>query len=177
MATEPSPSRCVSGAGTDPLGAVRSAYSGRSYALRRCRSCRHAFIDDPWTEFELICDDRYYAGQGADPLVDYQLELSQPERTVRCYEWRGIMPRVNSLPGELEGVRWLDFGSGNGGLVRYVNQHTPASACGYERGSIAAQARSAGIPVLDDLASTEPGSFDVVPRSRCSSTRLIRCRS
>jgi 2-polyprenyl-3-methyl-5-hydroxy-6-metoxy-1,4-benzoquinol methylase len=162
LSTEPSLSCRICGASTDPLGAVGGAYSGRSYALRRCHSCRYAFIADPWTEFELIYDERYYAGQGADPLVDYQFELNYPERTVRGYEWRGITRRISSLLGDLDGVRWLDFGSGNGGLVRYVNQHTGASARGYEQGSIVAQARTAGIPVLDDLAFTEPASFDVV---------------
>jgi SAM-dependent methyltransferase len=59
-------------------------------------------------------------------------------------------------------VRWLDFGAGNGGLVRYVADHTPATAVGFEEGSIAASARERGIPMQGSLAPELNGRFDVV---------------
>lgn len=153
----------VCGAPTQSLGRVYGAYSRRDYELRRCDCCRYAFIADPWTEFEQIYDDRYYAGEGADRLVDYRFELAEPERTVRRYEWRGISRVVERLLGGLAAARWLDFGCGNGGLVRYVLDHTPASACGFEQGSIAASARELGIPILSGDALAElHSSFDVV---------------
>ncbi len=125
--------------------------------------CRYAFIADPWIDFEQIYDDCYYAGQGADPLVDYRFELEQPERTVRQYEWRGITRLVTRLLGGLNGVSWLDFGCGNGGLVRYLREHTPATACGFEEGSIATDARRLGIPIVSAIElSDRRSSFDVV---------------
>jgi SAM-dependent methyltransferase len=125
--------------------------------------CHFAFIADPWTDFERIYDDRYYDGHGADPLVDYRFELSEPERTIRRYEWQGVTRLVERLLGGLDGVRWLDFGCGNGGLVRYAREHTNAEACGFEEGSIAAAARGLGIPILDaDALGERSEAFDVV---------------
>jgi SAM-dependent methyltransferase len=141
---------------------VTGSYSGRDYELRRCRDCRYAFIADPWTAFDQIYDDRYYAGRGADPLVDYLFELESPQNTIRVYEWRGITRLVAQLLGGLDGVRWLDFGAGNGGLVRYARDHSPADAVGFEEGSIAARARERGIPIRSTLADEPAGRFDVI---------------
>jgi 2-polyprenyl-3-methyl-5-hydroxy-6-metoxy-1,4-benzoquinol methylase len=153
----------VCGAISEALGQVHGEFSGRSYELRRCTGCRYSFIADPWTEFDRIYDERYYAGQGVDPMVDYRFELEQPERTVRRYEWDGITRLVGRLLGGLDGIRWLDFGCGNGGLVRYVLDHTAASACGFEEGSILADALAAGIPILSaDALAARDGQFDVV---------------
>jgi len=154
----------VCGASTRRLADIYGAYSERDYELRRCDRCRFAFIADPWTDFERIYDERYYAGAGADPLVDYRFELSNPLQTVRQYEWRGITNVVAQLLGrQLDGVRWLDFGSGNGGLVRYASEHTGADAVGFDHGAIASAARRAGIPMLapEELLALD-GSFDVV---------------
>ena len=160
--TEVPPCR-LCGASTVRIGSVHGSYSARDYELRRCGSCRFAFISDPWTELDRIYDDRYYSGAGADPLVDYRFELEQPTRTVRQYEWRGITSVVESLLGGLQGVRWLDYGCGNGGLVRYALQHTGASALGFDQGAVTRAARELGIPILDERALGEHGSvFDVV---------------
>jgi 2-polyprenyl-3-methyl-5-hydroxy-6-metoxy-1,4-benzoquinol methylase len=145
-----------------PLGLVHGSYSHRNYELRRCENCRYAFIADPWTDFARIYDDDYYAGQGADPLVDYQFELDSPAASIRVYEWRGITSMVQQVMGGLAGVRWMDFGAGNGGLVRYVRDHSSAGAVGFEEGSIAARARALGIPVDSALNHHPAGSFDVV---------------
>jgi SAM-dependent methyltransferase len=160
----PGEPRCrICGARTQRLGQVHGSYSQRDYELRRCDDCNFAFIADPWTEFARIYDDHYYAGHGADPLVDYRFELSHPERTVRQYEWRGITRTVEQLLGGLSGVRWLDFGCGNGGLVRHVVEHTAASACGFEEGSVAESARERGIPICSRAAlEQEHPCFDVV---------------
>jgi 2-polyprenyl-3-methyl-5-hydroxy-6-metoxy-1,4-benzoquinol methylase len=145
-----------------PLGLVRGSYSHHNYRLRRCENCRYAFIADPWTDFARIYDDDYYAGQGADPLVDYQFELDSPAASIRVYEWRGITSIVQQVMGGLAGVRWMDFGAGNGGLVRYVRAHSSAGAVGFEEGSIAARARALGIPVDSALDHHADGTFDVV---------------
>jgi SAM-dependent methyltransferase len=153
----------VCGGSTEAIGAVHGAYSDRDFSLWRCAVCRYAFIADPWTDFAEIYDDRYYAGHGADPMVDYAFELSHPERTVRGYEWRGVTEVVTDLLGSLRDVRWLDFGCGNGGLVRHVRAATSADAVGFEEGSIAEQARAIGVPIVTaDALDQMRGSFDVV---------------
>lgn len=129
------------------VATVRGSYSGRSFALARCPQCGYAFIANPWLEFEQLYDERYYAGQGADPLLDYSYELAHPDRTIRAYEWRGIASVVRHLVGPLTNRRWIDFGCGNGGLVRYLRQHEGVDAVGYEEGAIASRAAAMGIPV------------------------------
>lgn len=142
---------------------MHGSFSGRDYELRRCERCRFAFIANPWTDFARIYDDRYYEGTGADPLVDYSFELDHPQCTIRAYEWRGVTQTVEQLLGGLAGVRWLDFGCGNGGLVRHVNDATPASAAGYEDGAIAERARQHGIPVVSSIARAgREAPFDVI---------------
>ena len=163
MLEDPTLTACrICGAPSHPLGSVHGDYSNRDYQLRRCTTCRFAFIADPLTDFAQIYDERYYAGRGADPLVDYAFELSSPRDTIRIYEWRGITRIVASLLGCLDGVRWFDFGAGNGGLVRYVNDHTQAKAEGFENGSIAVRSRALGIPVSSTLDNQTDSEFDVV---------------
>ena len=135
----------------------------RAFELSRCEDCGFVFIADPWTDFARIYDERYYSGAGADPLVDYEFELMHPRRTIRAYEWHGVARCVERLKGRLRDLRWLDFGCGNGGLVRYLNANAGAAAIGYEQGHIAARARAAGIPILDEgELEGRADSFDVI---------------
>jgi SAM-dependent methyltransferase len=155
------------------VGVVHGRYSQRDYHLARCRTCGYAFIVDPWLDFAEIYDERYYAGQGADPLVDYRFELDHPESTIRLYEWRGLAAIVEELArsdlqpsrgaSPISSRRWLDYGCGNGGLVRYLRGHHSVNAFGFEEGSIAAEIRRQGFPLLsaEELVA-ETGSFDVV---------------
>jgi 2-polyprenyl-3-methyl-5-hydroxy-6-metoxy-1,4-benzoquinol methylase len=153
--------RVCAGENIHSLGQVWGRYAGRNFELARCDGCRFAFVADPWTDFAQIYDERYYAGEGADPLVDYAFELSDPGRTIRGYEWRGIARVVEQLAGPLRGQRWLDFGCGNGGLVRHLRAHAGVDAVGFEDGAIAASARAAGIPLLGG-AELPAGGSDVV---------------
>lgn len=160
--TDPGAPQCrICGGATQTVGTVHGEYSDRDYQLRRCTVCRYAFIANPWTEFDRIYDERYYAGEGADPLVDYRFELEAPERTVRWYEWCGVSRVVDGLLGGLTDVRWLDFGCGNGGLVRYLLEHTRAHACGYDEGAITANAAAIGVPIVS-AAELSGRQFDVV---------------
>jgi SAM-dependent methyltransferase len=143
---------------------VHGNYSARDYHLARCESCGFAFVIDPWLEYGEIYDERYYAGQGADPLVDYRFELEHPERSIRRYEWEGVASVVSDLLGEPEpSRRWLDFGCGNGGLVRHLRDTQAADAFGFDEGSITTDASARGIPILtaEELDAQE-GSFDVI---------------
>jgi SAM-dependent methyltransferase len=143
---------------------MHGSYSRRDYHLARCLDCRYAFIADPWLDYSEIYNDRYYEGQGSDPLVDYRFELEHPERSIRRYEWEGIATIVAELAGGPEPCRrWLDYGCGNGGLVRHLRNAAAAEAFGFDEGSITAEASAVGVPTLnsDDLANLD-GSFDVV---------------
>jgi SAM-dependent methyltransferase len=162
-APPPPPCRICAGE-TRPVGVVHGSYSGRDYHLARCLGCRYAFIVDPWLDYAEIYDDRYYAGEGADPLANYRFELEHPERSIRRYEWEGIATLVADLTGGAEPHRrWLDFGCGNGGLVRHLRSVRAAEAFGFDEGSITAEASTRGVPILDasDL-NKMAGSFDVV---------------
>ena len=87
----------VCGSTTAAAGEVFGRFSGRTFRLRRCDACGFGFVADPWTDYAAIYSDAYYAGEGADPLVDYVYELEHPERTIRRHEWHGILRRVRSL--------------------------------------------------------------------------------
>jgi SAM-dependent methyltransferase len=153
----------ICGSQTSLVGVVRGAHSGRDFKLARCAECGYAFIVDPLTDFGSIYDEDYYAGRGADPLVDYAYELEHPAQTVRQYEWRGLAEVVGHLLGTLSGRRWIDFGAGNGGLVRYLREHEHVDAVGFEEGAIARRADELGIPVRGrDALAQWRGSADVV---------------
>ncbi len=151
----------ICGAPTAPAGQKRGRRTGRVFSLRQCGGCGFAFVEDPWTDYALIYDEAYYSGRGSDPLVDYEFEMSDPDETIRRYEWAGIGKVVRSLaPGP---VKWLDFGSGNGGLVRHLRARGYDHAFGHDQGAWAAKARAAGIPILDDSELEQhAGTFDVI---------------
>jgi SAM-dependent methyltransferase len=141
-------------------GSARS-FSKRTFELARCSTCRFSFVVDPPTDLEGLYDKEYYRGTGADPSVDYERELDDP-RTVRVYEWRGLLKIIDSLRGGLSGIRWLDYGCGLGGLVRYARQRG-IEIYGFDEGYAADRMRQEGIPLLTagelDAAA---GSFDVI---------------
>ncbi len=154
--------RICSGA-TEAAGSKWGRFRQQEFHLRRCPRCSYAFVADPWTDYAAIYSEAYYAGNGADPLVDYQYELEQPDRTVRFYEWRGIATAVASLASVGAETCWLDFGCGNGGLVRYCRNRFGCRVIGFEQGAIVEAAARYGVPIvtqaeLDRLA----GSCDVV---------------
>jgi 2-polyprenyl-3-methyl-5-hydroxy-6-metoxy-1,4-benzoquinol methylase len=162
---QPSPPACrICSNETELVGIVNGRYRRRAFHLGRCPSCGYGFINDPWLDYAEIYDDRYYAGEGADPLIDYRFELECPDRSIRCYEWAGIATIVNDLTGGPRPTRrWLDYGCGNGCLVRYLRRQHIAEAFGFDEGAIVNDARMHGIPMVeaDDLAGLS-GSFDVV---------------
>jgi SAM-dependent methyltransferase len=131
--------------------------------LYRCPACGYAFVANPWDDFAKIYDAEYYQGRGSDPLVDYVYELEHPHHTIRRFEWQGIVRAVGSLIPLTRQTRWLDFGSGNGGLVRHCRETVCCDAFGFEEGWISQRATEHGIPVLDRASlARQQHSFDVV---------------
>lgn len=151
------------GTAVEPAGAVTGRFEPRVFTLRQCRACRFAWVANPLTDLAAVYSEAYYRGRGADPMVDYVFELEHPERTVRRYEWRGLMSVVSSLTAVNADTQWLDYGCGHGGLVRWARAHGLPHAVGYETGWIADTARAAGIPILtEDALPARDGTFDVV---------------
>lgn len=145
-----------------PAGVTRGRRTGREFSFLRCTGCGFVWVREPWTDYAAIYDDRYYRGEGSDPSVDYAFEYNHPEVSVRRAEWDGILAAVSACEPQLK--RWLDFGCGNGGLVRHVKKsRSEIEINGYDTGAWARRARQDGVPILDDreLHSAE-GRFDVV---------------
>jgi SAM-dependent methyltransferase len=153
----------ICGGTTVAAGSKRGILTAQTFLLRRCEECGFAFVANPYQDFARLYDERYYSGAGADPSVDYVFELDHPQSTIRKAEWRGILEAVASLRRIDSTTRWLDYGCGNGGLVRFLHHSGFSGAAGYETGWIADRARSHGLPLLSgsELASAA-GKFDVV---------------
>jgi SAM-dependent methyltransferase len=111
-----------------------------------------------------IYTEAYYRGAGVDPLLDYVYELENPEKTVRRYEWNGILKIVQSLfPNPITSkIRWLDYGCGNGGLVRYVREMTDCEIFGYDEGWIVEKAIEYGVPVTRQKEQIGDAKYDIV---------------
>src|SRR5438046_2681370 len=66
-----------------PLGRKRGKVLRREFHFVLCEHCGFVAITDPCTDYAVLYDERYYRGEGADPLVDYAYELDHPDETVR----------------------------------------------------------------------------------------------
>jgi SAM-dependent methyltransferase len=155
--------RCeICGEKTIELGVKAGQFRKEEFHVRRCPACQFSCVANPWTEYHEVYSEAYYRGEGADPLVNYALDLECPNTTAHFYEWRGLLRAVRSLARVDGQSMWLDFGCGAGGLVRYLREEN-VQAFGFEEGAIANRAREAGIPILnsDDLPD-QRGKFDVV---------------
>jgi SAM-dependent methyltransferase len=152
----------VCGGDARDAGEVRGALIPGPYRLLRCDACGFARVVDP-PDPALVYTDDYYRGRGADPLVDYAFEAANPDRTIRAYEWRGIVDRVASLAPLDARTRWLDAGAGTGGLVRHARDRVGCKAVGLEEGWALERLRAAGVPAVaeEDLDGLR-GAVDVV---------------
>lgn len=144
------------------LGSKFGLFERRLFTIQKCLQCSFIFVADPVLDFARLYSRAYYEGRGADASVDYLYELDHPLNTVRALEWRGIVSVIRRLRGSIDGLRWLDFGCGNGGLVRYLRD-LGIDAMGFEEGWIAGEASRRGIPILSraELVASQ-GHFDVV---------------
>jgi SAM-dependent methyltransferase len=141
----------------------RGSFAQNPFQLLQCSRCNFISVVNPITDLSEIYNEAYYEGRGADPLVDYVFELEHPEQTVRIFEWRGILKAVrHHYRPELDGVRWLDYGSGAGGLVRFLRGRN-IEAYGFDVGGFADQARARGVQNLTSFELTDlRNSFDVI---------------
>jgi SAM-dependent methyltransferase len=146
----------------DYLGAVHGTVVERQYELCRCRTCRFVFVLNPSLEFDHIYSEDYYNGRGADPKLNYVGEVQHPMRSVRRYEWRGVLTRVKSLAPVSVHTAWLDYGCGTGGLVQYLRSQA-VDAYGFEQGWCSELLQNNGTPTVnEDELHRSRGSFDIV---------------
>jgi SAM-dependent methyltransferase len=160
----PETSPCkICGAATHFIGERRSEFStNRAFTFASCEACGYTCVVDPRTDFASLYDADYYAGRGADPLTDYEAELANP-RSVREYEWSALLRIVGDLGGNGAATRWLDYGCGLGGAVRYARRNGFAETYGFDEGYAAESMQRAAIPHLtrEELPSNA-GTFDVI---------------
>jgi SAM-dependent methyltransferase len=153
----------ICGGPTGKIGSKLGVLKKRWFDLRRCTECAFSFVANPWTEYDQIYSEAYYRGQGADPLLDYMFELESSGETIRVYEWQGILDAVKSLVRVDSSTRWLDFGCGNGGLVRYCQERQNCRIVGFEEGWIQDRLAALNIPHVDRAQlDALNGTFDVV---------------
>jgi SAM-dependent methyltransferase len=146
----------------EDVGVVAGTVIDRQFVLCRCRSCQFVFVSNPSVDFELLYSEDYYNGRGADTKLNYVGEVQHPTRTVRRYEWRGVMERVRHLTPLPEGSTWLDYGCGTGGLVSYLRTEG-MDARGFEQGWCEGLLRKNGIPTIEqDDFDRYAATFDVV---------------
>jgi 2-polyprenyl-3-methyl-5-hydroxy-6-metoxy-1,4-benzoquinol methylase len=113
-------------------------------------------------EFDRIYSEEYYNGKGADTKLNYVGEVQHPTRTIRRYEWRGVLTRVGSFAPISSSTAWLDYGCGTGGLVQYLRSQG-VDAYGFEQGWCEELLQNNGTPTVhEDDFDRLRGRFDVV---------------
>lgn len=145
---------------TRPIGSRSGVLDASQYLFRRCEACRFSYVQNIREDYTTIYNEDYYRGNGADRLADYIGELNLGERSIRNYEWEGLLKIYRGLcPG---GGRWLDFGCGVGGLVRYATARG-VEIIGADDGWGSFYGKQLGVDVksLKDL-SAELGSFKFI---------------
>src|SRR5579863_2972859 len=62
----------ICGSSARSSGSLQSAFSGRSFSFARCNDCGYGWVVDPREDYDVIYNETYYVGEGADPGVNYQ---------------------------------------------------------------------------------------------------------
>jgi SAM-dependent methyltransferase len=152
----------ICGSRTVEFGAKPGVVVDTVFRFCRCETCNFISVVNPCLDYARLYGAEYYRGEGADRYVDYEYELEHPDATIRRYEWRGIHDIVQKHVADLSAARWLDYGCGNGGLVRYLRTRNIA-ACGFDEGAIVTAARAKGIPIKTPAEiENETGQYSVV---------------
>ena len=145
---------------TVPAGTNKGTLDGRTFVYRYCESCEFVFVENNRSDFENLYDESYYKGQGADPTINYVNDFSNSKKTIRNYEYAGLTEIF--LQHNRKDGKWLDYGCGAGGLVRYA-QRIGLDASGYDEGWAASVGKDAGIPILSSIdLESNVGSYNFI---------------
>jgi SAM-dependent methyltransferase len=117
-------------------GSKRGKFRRLDFHFYECRSCSFLFVS-PVLGPE-IYNASYYSGDGPDPLVDYASEYTNYATTPRKYEFLDLHRlaqdhlQENAAVLTEEAIRWLDFGCGAGGLLKFLDHHKTVRVRGHE---------------------------------------------
>jgi SAM-dependent methyltransferase len=185
--------RCCGSTHVVLRGRKRGGFLPREFEFHACRDCELLFVE-PFSGFE-IYNDAYYRGAGPDPYVDYESEYRDWRQSDRGLEFEDVFriaerhvqssehrvassehpeaqsPTRYSLPTtRYSTVRWLDFGCGAGGFLKFLRERgeiagRPLDIVGHDVGSYADLLKRAdGFRILDlDELSREPAArYDII---------------
>ncbi|MDX2186007.1 MAG: class I SAM-dependent methyltransferase [Opitutaceae bacterium] len=149
------------------FGTKRSWFDGSTYTYYRCDNCGFICVL-PFPGYGVYNDD-YYAGKGPDPFVDYEAEYRDYRATRRMLEFNDLYRVVGKELGtNLSSARWLDFGCGAGGLMKFLadknrEEGVAIEIVGYDIGTYARRLHDEGMKILggSDLVHYR-GYFDVI---------------
>ena len=127
---------------------------------------------------EEVYNADYYRGKGADPLVNYEAEYQNYAQTDRVLEFRDLLRLASrelaSRSSSDEPVRWMDFGCGAGGFLKFLHdqktlpvgrQQRLIEPSGFDVGEWADRLkneRNFHVINLEQLQSLPDHSFDVI---------------
>ena len=165
---------CCAAPGPEHRGSKWSRLLQREFHYYQCPVCTYLWIE-PFPGYEIYNED-YYQGKGPDPYVDYGREYSDYRRTDRPLEftdlWR-LAQRHHQPAPEATTVRWLDYGCGAGGLLKFLRDQAtfagqgsalPLEIHGHDIGSYADRLKQVDrFSILSpaELAAAG-GSFDII---------------
>ncbi len=164
------------GAGPVALrGRKAGGFLRREFEFHACGACGFMHVE-PFSGFA-IYDDAYYRGAGPDPYVDYETEYRDWRASDRGLEFHDLariaeahFPATGAHPGTAAPLRWLDFGCGAGGFLKFLRARGALAGralelTGHDVGSYADLLRDRDgfrILGLDALAQETEASFDVI---------------
>jgi SAM-dependent methyltransferase len=107
-----------------PVEPLISPFSAERFELGVCDRCELSLVLNPRTDFDELYGPDYYAGKGADPLIDYAAD--EARGSLREIEWSGLLDTVSAIAAHKSPptapLRLLDWGAGLGGLVRMARE-------------------------------------------------------
>lgn len=177
--------RVCSSRGVALRGRKAGEFIRREFEFHHCSDCGFMFVE-PFSGFE-IYNDAYYRGHGPDPYVDYETEYHDWRRSDRGLEFADMVRIAGDYvrrserseqdtPGSAGRssspvpLRWLDFGCGAGGFLKFMREHGPLAGrpvdlTGHDVGSYAELLKTKDgfrILDLDELAREPDGRYDVI---------------
>ncbi|MEI6107589.1 MAG: class I SAM-dependent methyltransferase [Opitutae bacterium] len=172
--TAPSACPCCASPQPEHRGQKWSVLLRREFHYYRCPVCAYLWVE-PFPGYEIYNED-YYQGRGPDPYVDYASEYADYRRTDRLLEftdlWRLAQAHFQPAP-TATAVRWLDFGCGAGGLLKFLRDQPaftrgsrplPVEIHGHDIGTYADRLQQVdrfSILSREELAAAT-GTFDVI---------------
>ncbi len=148
----------------------------RDFDYFACTQCEFLFVE-PFLAPEEIYTDDYYEGRGPDPYVRYSTEFENYRRLDRVLEFDDLA-RVAQKYLETQPpagpIKWLDFGCGAGGFLKYlVDKKTfsvrgkdfPIEIVGNDVGAYAERLKKEnGFNIVNDseLAAFKDATFDMI---------------